>query len=170
MEVGGPTASEKKRAESCTFSLSIEERHVDVVVAGSVSQTFRRLAGSHQAIGGNISWDRVAAPFETAHGIQPTADRDDRRWTRGYDWGTLLNAQHVAALGGKAAVLASCPAGVVDDLSERGETLIHLQLGDDPRAVTPEQYVRLREYLRPVLNPTERRGVYFGPPLLTPME
>lgn len=71
-------------------------------------------------------------------------------------WWTLLNKQHIAALGGKEAILEQAPCYAVHDLSTDQYEAMALQLTAEPEGMKKRDYTMLRNYLKPVIPPTNK--------------
>lgn len=99
-----------------------------------------------------IGYVAGASPFEHLIGrdwLDGVAEGD--RLLRGYFWGNVLSAGHVAALGGRDRVLAEAPCARAEDWSTAGHELVYLQLTADLELVPDDALLVLERYLRPVL-------------------
>jgi hypothetical protein len=76
---------------------------------------------------------------------------ESKRLLRGYFWGNVLSARHIAALGGRDRVLSEAPCARAEDWSAAGRELVYLQLTPDLELVRDDALLALERYLRPVL-------------------
>jgi hypothetical protein len=79
------------------------------------------------------------------------AEPDLRIHLRGCYWGNFLSAGHLAVLGGRTQVLETCPADVVDDLTEDDHELVFAGLHGDPCDDQGHALIELERFLEPVL-------------------
>lgn len=71
-------------------------------------------------------------------------------------WWTMLSREHLSILGGKEAVIREAPCFAVHDLSEDGYEALALQPTEKPEEMRDSDYLRLREYLKPLIPPVNR--------------
>ena len=110
-----------------------------------------------------IGYVAGASPFEQLIGrdwLDGVAESD--RLLRGYFWGNVLSARHIAALGGRDRVLAEAPCARAEDWSTAEHELVYLQLTPDLDLVPDDALLALERYLRPVL-PAPRRDLPKAP-------
>lgn len=108
-----------------------------------------------QGIVGYLTLDYVTAnvygsmsPYESTVALSyPWASLAFREHVRGYYWGNLLHAEHVAALGGPAA-LAAAPVVHRQPLANAG---YYLQLTDDLNAIDRGKLAQLKAFVAPLL-------------------
>ena len=96
--------------------------------------------------------DRDLHPYEQLMGIhyRPATYERFRDRVRGYYWGNVLSARHVARLGGLERVLSEAPCFEVVDLDGAGE-LVYLQISAELDNYSDDQLRALRDFFAPVL-------------------
>jgi hypothetical protein len=114
----------------------------------------KKAAGALRATTGYITIDYIAgaSPYEHMLGrdwLDGVAE--SRRFLRGFYWGNMLSAEHIAALGGVERVLAEAPCAFAEDLSTPEDEAVYLQLTPTINVVPDEALLALERYLRPVL-------------------
>jgi hypothetical protein len=115
-----------------------------------------------RATTGYVTIDYVAgaSPYEQMLGrdwLDGVAE--SRRLLRGFYWGNLLSAEHIAALGGVDRVLAEAPCALAENLSAPAHESVYLQLTPAIEVVPDGALLALERYLRPALPaPADRAG------------
>jgi len=69
----------------------------------------------------------------------------------GYFWMTLLTGAEVTKLGGVESIRRDAPCVSIDVIERKDEAAVWLQMTENVFETTPEDRLRLREYLHPVL-------------------
>jgi hypothetical protein len=141
-------------------SPSVQRRWVEVACAAASLTTAatgwitRDCPGFHQS------------PYESGTGASvKDSVQQAREKLRGYYWGNFLSAGHIAALGGKARIEREAPCVAVVDQSTPAHELLFLQLTEQVDHYGDDDLRRLRDYLRPLLQPpSEKAFTLIGPP------
>lgn len=105
------------------------------------------------------------SPYESGTGASlKDSVQQAREKLRGYYWGNFLSAGHIAALGGRTQIEREAPCASVVDLSTPGHDLLYLQLTEQVDHYGDDDLRRLRDYLRPLLQPpSEKEFTLIGP-------
>lgn len=79
----------------------------------------------------------------------------------GYYWRQLLTEQHIRILGGISKIKREAPCADVEETDIDGKPAVWLRLNDNPYTTTPEERLKLKEYLWPLLPPVNYSALMF---------
>jgi len=88
------------------------------------------------------------SPLES---VRSTEIFELNKYLRSYSWANILSEQHIEILGGEKYVKENVPHYIFEELAVNNKKAYYIQLTEDIFDFKPEQYLKLKEFLKPVL-------------------